>query len=220
MSKTTNICKFVLILLAAAGCSFAQVEERWELGVAGGYGFYKNTTATNKTGDASVGFKPGYAFSAVASNEINRALGGEARYTYRQNDLKVSSGGTEASFSGESHVLNYDFLFHFAPRAAKIRPFLAAGAGVKIYRGTGQEMAFQPLSSFVVLTRTTEVTPLVSVGGGVKIQVSRNVLLRLEARDFASTFPKEVIAPVPGASVSGWLHDITPMIGLSFNLGR
>src|SRR6476469_7535982 len=127
MSKTTNICKFVLILLAVAVSGFAQEEERWELGVAGGYGFYKNTTATNKTGEASVGFKPGFAFGVAASNEVNRWLGGEARYTYRQNDLKVSSGGTEASFGGESHVLNYDFLFHLAHRTAKVRPFFAAG---------------------------------------------------------------------------------------------
>lgn len=218
MNKLTNICTIAFGFLCAAMPAFTQ--ESWELGVAAGYGFYKNVTATNRVGEASVGFKPGVAFGVVAGNETNRWFGGEARYTYRQNDLKVSGEGTEARFDGEAHALNYDFVFHLARRPARVRPFLAAGAGVKIYRGTGRESAFQPLNTFVALSRTTQVTPLVSVGGGFKISLNQYMTLRVEARDFAGTFPDQVIAPLPGTKVRGWLHDIVPMIGLSFNLGR
>lgn len=218
MNISTSICRFGVILLSIALPSVAQ--EQWELGVAAGYGFYKNITVTNATGSASAGFEPGLAFGAVAGNEVNRWFGGEARYTYRANDLKVSSGGTKAQFDGESHILNYDFVFHLARRPAAVRPFLAVGAGVKIYRGTGREAAFQPLSNFAVLSRTVQISPVVSVGGGFKVQLNQLLSLRIEARDFASTFPNEVVAPRPGASARGWLHDIVPLVGLSFQVGR
>lgn len=218
MNNLTAICRIAIAAVSIIMPGFAQ--EHWELGVAGGYGFYKNVKATNATGEASVGFKSGPAFGVIAGNEVNRWFGGEARYTYRQNDLKVSSGASKAQFDGDSHVLNYDFVFHLAPRPIRVRPFLAAGAGVKMYRGTGRETAFQPLIGFVALTRSVQVVPVVSVGGGFKIQLSSLLLLRVEARDFVSTFPDQVIAPVPRAQVRGWLHDIVPLVGLSFNIGR
>ena len=204
-----------LLCLVTAGSA----QERWAVGASAGYGFYKNVTATNAAGNASVGFKPGVAFSVFADNEVNDWLGGGIRYTYRQGDARVSAGGAEAQFDADSHALHYDFIFHLANRAAAVRPFLIAGAGVKIFRGTGREVAFQPLSSFAALTRTAQVSPLVSVGGGFQIHLSPLLSLRVEARDYASTFTDQVIAPVPGTRVRGWLHDIVPMIGLSFEIG-
>ena len=216
--NTKMIRRFSVAILCFLTPVIAQ--ERWDLGFGAGYGFYKNVKATNATGEASVGFKPGIAFGAFAGNEINRWLAGEVHYTYRENDARVSAGSAQARFDAESHVLNYDFIFHLAPRQAAVRPFLAAGAGVKIYRGTGQEAAFQPLNNFVALTRTAQVAPLVSFGAGVKMELNKLLTLRIEARDYASTLPDQVIAPVPGARVRGWLHDIVPMIGLSFKVGR
>ncbi len=216
--STIHLRSIGLALVCFVGSAFA--EERWDLGASVGYGFYKNSTATNARGEASVGFKPGPAFSVFASNETNRRFGGEIRYTYRQNDAFVSAGGTEARFDAESHALHYDLIFPLVKRPSKVRPFLAAGAGVKIYRGTGREAAFQPLNNFVALIRSVQISPLVSLGGGVKIELSRLLTLRIEARNYATTFPNQVVAPVPGARVRGWVNDIVPMIGLSFNLGR
>jgi hypothetical protein len=217
MTKT-SICRIIPAVLWLAIPVLAQ--ERWELGASAGYGFYRNLTATNSTGEASVGFKPGVAFSIFGSDQVNGWLAGEAHYTYRQNDAWVSARGSESRFDAESHIFHYDLIFHLARREAAVRPFLAAGGGVKVYRGTGREAAFQPLSNFAVLTRATQIVPVVSVGGGVKVELSRLITLRIEARDFASTFPSEVIAPVPRARVHGWLHDFVPMIGLSFRLRR
>ena len=87
-------------------------------------------------------------------NQISRWVGGEARYTFRQDDLRVSSGSTKATMTGQSHAIHYDVLVHLTPKESGIRPFLAAGAGVKFYRGTGAEAPYQPLSSLVVLTHT------------------------------------------------------------------
>jgi len=93
---------------------------------------------------------------------------------------------------------------------------VAAGAGVKAFTGTGQEQEFQPLSNIALLTKTSQIEPLVSVGGGVKIALSPGLLLRLEAHDFLSPFPKNVIAPSPGSTVGGWLQDFVVMAGISF----
>lgn len=214
----TSISRIIPALLCLAIPGLAQ--ERWEVGLSAGYGFYKNVTAANSAGEASVGFKPGVAFGVFGSDQIKGWLAGEARYTYRQNDAFVASRGTESRFDAESHALHYDLIFDLPRRSSAVRPFLAAGGGVKVYRGTGREAAFQPLSNFAVLTRATQVVPLVSVGGGVKVELSRLITLRVEARDYASTFPSEVIAPVPRARAHGWLHDFVPMVGLSFRLGR
>ena len=218
MNMTTTAGRTGLVILCFAVSGLGQ--EHWELGAAVGYGFYKNITATNATGEASVGFKPGYAFGVVVGNETNAWLAGEARYTFRQNDARVKATGSEARFDADSHVLHYDLLFHLAPRPSRVRPFVAVGAGAKIFRGTGRETAFQPLTSFVALTRATQVVPVVSVGGGFKMRLNELMTLRVEGRDYVSTFPNEVIAPVPGARARGWLHDIVPLVGLSFDVGR
>jgi hypothetical protein len=34
--------------------------------------------------------------------------------------------------------------------------------------------------------------------------------------DYLTPFPKEVITPNPPSKVSGWIHDIVPMFGLSY----
>jgi hypothetical protein len=58
------------------------------------------------------------------------------------------------------------------------------------------------------------VKPLISFGVGVKVAVSRNVLVRVDVRDYATPVPTNLIAPRRGASVHGWLHDIVPMVGI------
>ena len=54
-----------------------------------------------------------------------------------------------------------------------IRPYVAIGGGMKHYRGTGEEQPFQPLSNIAILTKTNDTKGMVSVGGGVKVQLTR-----------------------------------------------
>ena len=44
--------------------------------------------------------------------------------------------------------------------------------------------------------------------------MSDSVYLRLEIRDYITPFPKQVVAPAPGAKLKGWLHDFVPMVGI------
>ena len=202
-----------ITLLASAPAALAQ---KWEVGVAGGGSFSTSQTIKNAIGDANGGFSPGLAVSAWLGNNDNGTISGELRYDYEHTNLKLSSGGTNVSFGAMTNAIHYDVVLHFAPSEYHIRPFVAAGAGVKSFTGTGQEQEFQPLSNIALLTKTSQIEPLVSVGGGVKIALSPGLLLRLEAHDFLSPFPKNVIAPSPGSSVGGWLQDFVVMAGISF----
>jgi hypothetical protein len=103
-----------------------------------------------------------------------------------------------------------------APSEATTRPFLSAGAGIKFYRGTGTEAVTQPLSQYALLTKAGDLTGVVSVGGGVKFKLGSHAWLRLDVHDYMSPFPKQVITPNVGANAEGWVHDIVPMVSVSF----
>ena len=201
-----------LLTLALGGTCLAQ---QWEVGAAGGLEIYKNLTVTRGSLDATAGFKPGVAASVFAAQNLYQHLGGEFRYTIGLGDMKVSSGGTEATFAAQTHAVHYDLLFYGTRREAKVRPFVAAGGGVKVYRGTGKEQESQPLGQFALLTKTQQVEGLITVGGGVKLQVGRRSFVYIEARDYITRTPKNVIAPFTGSSISGWMHGYLPMLGVS-----
>jgi hypothetical protein len=104
---------------------------------------------------------------------------------------------------------------HTRPSEDSVRPFFSVGAGVKAYRGTGQEVTAQPLGSIALLTRTTDLRALISVGAGVKWQISHGVQLRAEVRDLMTPFPTGVIAPLGGRAGS-WFHNLVPLFGISY----
>jgi hypothetical protein len=68
-----------------------------------------------------------------------------------------------------------------------------------------------------VLTRTSETKPMLSAGAGVKFQANR-FTFRAEFRDYISPVPNRIILPVPGTQLTGWMHDLTPMFGISVRL--
>ncbi len=210
--QRVGVTLVTLLGLAVSGC----LAQEWELGVAGGYGYSRDATVNTAAGDGEAGFKHGALVSAVVGNNMYSHVGGELRYVYRLGDLNVRGGGQEASFSGESHLIHYDLLIHAAKKGARVRPFAAVGGGVRVFRGTGTEVSYQPASKYALLTKTQELEGLISVGGGVKIAVSRSVSFRLDFRDYITRFPTGVIAPAPGAKIDGWLHDLASMAGISF----
>lgn len=203
----------ILSLLLLLPCMV--LAQNWEVGGSAGYGFYRNINIPGHASAGKTGFGPGLAFGGVFGNSNNRRIAGEARYTYRAGDARISSGGAEATAGSESHALHYDFLVHSTTKEDSIRPFLAAGAGVKIFRGTGKEPAYQPLSDLVVLTHTTQAEPLISVGGGIKVPVSRHMQVRLDARDYLTPAPDKLLASPSASKTSGWMHDFVVMIGIS-----
>ena len=177
-------------------------------------------SVTSGNASASTGFAHGGVAGFIAGMNSSRRLGGETRYLIQFSNMKLSQGGTEVRFGARTHILHYDLLIHARPRGAPMRPFIAVGAGVKFYHGTGKEQTYQPLIQFAALTHTREIKPMVGGGGGVKFLLRPRVELRVEVRDYVTPPPEKLIAPVPGAKMKGWLHDVVPMVGVVYIFGK
>jgi hypothetical protein len=198
--------------LVTAG-AYAQT---WEVGAIGGYGYAPKLTVQAASASANAGLASGGAVGAYGGEDSSKHWGGEARYLYRYSNFNLSSGNTSVSFGGHTHIIEGDLLFYFKPKESRFRPFIAFGGGIKVLQGTGNESASQPLSRFAALTATREVLPTAGIGAGVKIALKQHVRLRIEVRDYISAAPSSVIAPAPGASISGLSHDILGLAGLSY----
>src|SRR4051812_18157611 len=202
-----------LLFCAAATAAFAQ---QWEIGGGAGGSFVPAVSVSSPKGSATTGFQPGLAAGFYLGQNLYKHLSGEVRYTFLQSDLKLASGGTTAAFSGNTHAVYYDLLLHTSRRESRAEVYAAIGGGMKIFRGTGKEAAYQPLSQFGYFTKTQAVKPMLSAGGGVKFKLSPHVALRTEFRDFMTPFPKELITPAPGAKFGSMLHNVVPMASISY----
>jgi len=204
----------ITALVLASGC-VAQ-EPQWEVGAAAGFGIIRNAAIGNSSGSASAGMDNRFAAGVVFGQDLYQHLSGEVRYTFRDDDLVLKSGGSKVNMDGESHLVQYDMLFQATRKSSRIRPYAAAGAGIRWFLGTGQEYVNQPLGNFAFLTKTDEVKPLVSMGGGVKVRVRGRMDIRLDFRDYISPFPQKLFATAPGARIHGWLNDLVPFAGVSW----
>jgi hypothetical protein len=185
----------VCFAMASAALAPLAHGQKWEFGGGVGGGFYTSQDISGTAGSA-----------------------GELRYDYQRGALTLNGNGTSASFDAVSHAVHYDVLWYVAPNGSKIRPYVAVGAGIKVFQGTGTELAFQPLNKIALLTKAQDLTPVASAGAGVKVQISPRVSLRMELHDYLTPFPKKVITPNTGEKVSGWgwLQDFVPMVGISY----
>jgi outer membrane protein with beta-barrel domain len=202
---------FVCALVLAAAPAIAQEPAQWELGVIGGFGYAPDLTVKNSVTSASTGYANGGVIGVYGGQDMYRYWSGEANYLYRMSNLKLSGNGKSVEFGGHTHIITGDFLAHFRPTGARIRPYISFGGGIEVVQGTGTESAAQPLGNLAALTHTNEVKPVGEAGVGVKVQLTRHVRLRVQVRDFISSAPNEVITPAPGASISGIVNDIVGM---------
>jgi Outer membrane protein beta-barrel domain len=204
---------FSIVIFSAASSAFSQ---QWEFGAVGGGGFLSNVSAKGAAGNAITGFAPGAAFGAFLGNSLNRNISGEIHYEYLQNNLRLSSGGQTAQFAGASQTIHYDVVYHTSRKESNVQFFAALGGGVKLFRGTGAEAAYQPLSQFGYFTRTQAIKPMIGVGGGFTYRLSNRLFLRAEIRDFITPFPTAVLTPAPGVKFGSVLQALMPMLGLSY----
>jgi hypothetical protein len=207
---------FSVLLLAAVMCpAFAQ---QWEVGGNLGASFLPGVPVSSPSGSASTGFKTGLAAGGYLGQNLYPHVSGEIRYDFAFSSLKLSSGGTEATFGGMSHMLHYDVLLHTARSSSRKQFFVALGGGMRIFRGTGTEAAYQPLSQFAYFTKTQVIKPMAAVGAGVRYRLAPRLFLRAEFRDYITPFPEELITPAPGAKIGSILQDFVPMVGISYEL--
>jgi outer membrane protein W len=200
----------------AAAAVPAALGQSWEVGGGAGAGFFLPKDVERPAETANFRIQPGVAVSGWLSNNTSDHWGGEIRYTYQSGQLQLKQGPAKATFDSERHTLHYDFQWHATQRDATARPYIAFGAGVRVYRGTGTEQLTQPLSRFLLLTRTQELQGLLSTGVGVKTKLSQHWQFRVDVHNYMTRFPKEVAAPNLGAKVGGWVFDLVPMAGLTW----
>lgn len=194
-----------------------QAQENYEFGGLAAGSFYKGTSVGAGSTSGTIGYQPGGGGGVYFDQNMSGHWGGELRYLYARNNLKLTSGGAEATFAGQTHNIGYDLLVHVQHPDAKIRLFAAVGAGMKIYQGTGAERAIQPLSNLVILTNTNQTVFAGDFGGGVKIRLGGRLTVRIEVRDYITEVPDKLFAPVPGAHISGnAMHQIVPAFGIGY----
>jgi hypothetical protein len=204
----------LVCFVLAAGAAQAQTRD---FGVVAGGAFLRGIPVQGAPADTSAGYQPGVAGGVLLGQDYDH-WGGEIRYLFEQRDLRVTSGGQTASLAGQAHVLYYDVIYNTRSRESRVRPYLAMGGGMKLFRGTGEDEAYRPLMQYAYLTRARELEPMLSVGGGVKWPVGKRMMLRVECRDQITRFPQKLIAPAPGMTLKGWLNDFVPTVGLSWRL--
>lgn len=205
-----------MLVVCLAVSAMPALAQKWELGGGGGYGFSTSHDATRPTETAKAKIKPGAAAGFWLSNNTSARWGGEIRYTYQMGQLQLKQNSTEATFDSESHSMNYDFQWHATDADSASRPYVAFGGGVKVFRGTGAEQLTQPLSRFALLTKTQEVQGMASIGVGIKTKIGEHWQFRVDVHDYITPFPKDVITPNLGTSIGGMLHNIVPMVGISW----
>ncbi len=207
----------MLFLISCLGLALpALAQQNWEAGALAVASTYRGVDVRSGSTAGRFGFQPGAAGGLFLGQSMGDRLGGELRYVFSHNSLKLKSGSTEATFAGHSHVLHYDLLYYFAKREAPVRFYLAGGGGLKTYRATGTEQAFQPLSNLGLLTRTQETTGVADFGAGVKFRVgAKNLMFRVEIRDYVTEVPKTFTSS-SGATHNGLFHQWTPTLGVSW----
>jgi hypothetical protein len=209
-----------LLVVCAAALAPVAMAQRWEVGGGAGGGFYTSNDVSLPGSSVSAKIATNVEGSGWVDNDGPNHWGGEVRFDYQMGDFGLNGGGQSASFGGRSSALHYDVMWHFTPNGSKIRPYVALGAGIKVYQGTGSPTAYQPLYQYALLSPTQDLLPLISGGAGVKMQLSQHVQLRFEIHDYATPFPKQVVAPNQGAKVGGWLMDFVPSVGISYTTGE
>ena len=148
MTSLRHRIALVTLLSLMAIPVFAQ--GRNEIGVIGLVTSYRKVNVTGPERSGKVGPTWGPAVGFVIGQSMGDHWGGELRYVYFQNDIELQSGGESTEFSAQSHAIHYDVLYYLTDHERTVRPFVAAGIGLKHYRGTGEEQSFQPLSDLAL----------------------------------------------------------------------
>jgi hypothetical protein len=192
--------------------------QQWEFGATSGYSFYTNASIGNPIAEqsASAGFRPGYTLGAVFGENLYNYVGGELRYLFLWGTPQINFQGTRATMAGYTNLVVYDVLVHMASRDSSVRPYLAAGAGIKVYGGTSAGSLMQPLTQFAVLRPLTQVEPAVSVGGGLKYLVARHALLRADFRAYMSALPNHLFRTTGVSEIRGWVYNFVPQVGVGY----
>lgn len=210
-----------IVLTLAFSCPVSA--QKWEIGGLGGYGWYQNSTVSNftsssQTASGGVGFPSRATLGVVFAENPYHYWGGEIRWLYQWGGPQIEANGIKTSITGYSNLVTYDFVVYPVPRESGLRPYLAGGAGVKVYTGTGSGFAgLTPTAGLARLRPGSQVEPAISAGGGLKYSFARHALFRIDFRTYFTPTPNDVICATGLSAIHGWLFTFVPTAGLSYS---
>ena len=202
--------------------AFPGIAQQWEIGGLGGFGWYRNSTISNSVisnppASARVGFPARATIGVSVTENLYHHLGGEFRWLYQWGGPQISSDGLKTSRTGYSNLISYDLIVYPFHSESGLRPYLAAGGGVKIYTGTGSRFAVQrPMDSVALLRRVSQAEPAISIGTGLRWLVHKHTQLRIDFRTYFTPTPDDVIRPTGFWDIHGWLFEFVPTAGISY----
>lgn len=200
-------------------CQILLLAGDWQATAAAGFGQYHPLAFHTPAGAAEAGIGPRYALSATVGRQFAGHFALELGWTLQDGDFELSSGSRKTAFDANAHSLHGDLLVYLRRPAAKLRPYVMAAAGVKIYRGLEAPLP-RPLGEFGSFRDGNDARALAAFGGGLEYTLAPHWALRLDLRDNATPFPSAVIVPAAGANLGGWLHDFVASAGVTFRLHR
>ncbi len=134
-------------------------------------------------GNASAGRDPGLALSAWLDNNIGTGIfGGELRYDHEMGDLKLSSGGHQHPVHQPEATRSItDFVFA-SPRRKRPCGLRAGRRRQVIVFGNRSRAGLPAAFEHRGVQRRRDLRPMVSVGAGIKFNIAKSTMLRLEVQ--------------------------------------
>jgi opacity protein-like surface antigen len=211
----SSAAKWFLFGTIFGGALFGQT---YEIGADIGYGWYQNGTIFSNVGTAQAGIRNRFAAGIDIGYEFSDYVSEEFCYLYHDGHPFLESPGVKADIQGQSHALTIEALFHFQKRDRPFRTFVAGGVGSKGYVIAGPEPFPQPIPQIASLTDNDVWKVAFSVGGGLTYMLRKHMMLRVEFRDYLTTFPRQQIVPAPHNTARGIFQQFTPLFGVSYTL--
>ncbi|MBI4446065.1 MAG: outer membrane beta-barrel protein [Acidobacteria bacterium] len=236
MRKKIAIGVLALVLLALLpDLAFAQIplqthENKWEISFFGGGAHLGDTDSLVLTGQApslvELQTEPGYSVGARVTENFGNRAGAELEYAVSNHPMafvNLSANLPRLDLSHRVHKVVYSLLFYSAGRPSKIRPFGSVGVGASFFR-LGEGSGEAALQRGVALKNRWKLA--FSYGGGVKLHLSRNWGVRLDARNQISGIPDYGLPPAAqGATGAAFRPDglfqnwqLTAGVMYSFNV--
>ncbi|MEP7366418.1 MAG: outer membrane beta-barrel protein [Acidobacteriota bacterium] len=190
-----------LFALIAVTCS-AQV---FEVGGQGGVSRLSSRTIGSvpgaNAGDprSEVQLKDGWRFSLRATLNTGRFTGYEFGYAYNRTHLLVN-GEDNGGMAIHQGLFNY--MLYALPEGKRVRPFATGGANFSNFIPPGASVTSGGGDNKFGF----------NYGGGVKVILTDTLLLRLDARQYQTPKPFDLVG------ASGWLKQLEISVGISFYL--
>jgi hypothetical protein len=193
----------------------AQDSQNWSVTAFGGFGLYHPVSLTAPFGSASAAPGSRIVLGAFLGRRLTDRFTVEAGWTYQDGDFQIMSGPAKTAFDADADAFHAGLLYYLRSSASRLRPYLVASAGAKLFHGT-ETPSPRPLEQFAVFHDGFVAEPLLTYGGGLEYSFNHRWAVRLDLRDYTTPFPTGSITPSPGVSVGGWMHDFVPTIGVVF----